>query len=138
MEKFNETESFDPEQFAGFWARILAFNTDLILFLILGYTAGFFITDNVLFFSVCAAIAFMYDWLFTCSSFRGTPGKRLNKIEVVNAQGNTLNPTRSGIRTLSKILSFAILLGGFTMIAFHKHKQGLHDLMSGAYVKHRQ
>ncbi len=137
MKNSNETESIDPEQLAGFWVRILAFNTDLIIFLVLGYSAGFFIADNVMFFWVCAAIAFLYDWLFTTSSFRGTPGKRLNKIEVINARGTTLSPGRSFIRTLSKILSFAFLFGGFTMIAFHKRKQGLHDLISGAYVKHR-
>ncbi|MFS0883413.1 RDD family protein [Metabacillus niabensis] len=62
-----------------------------------------------------------------------TIGKRIMKIKVVDSTGEVITFRKSLLRYISMFLS-SILGIGFIMIAFTKHKQGLHDLFSKSYV----
>lgn len=123
-------------KFAGFWTRLLAFNTDLILLLALFYGLGALISTNLHLYIACLITWLLYEIAFSASPWAATPGKHLIKIKIVDAEGNRLSTMRVVIRTFSKLLSFALLMGGFTLIALHAKSRGLHDLLAGSLVIH--
>ncbi len=76
----------------------------------------------------------LYQSIFECSKFQGTPGKMAVKIKVVNMHGERITFLQALGRNLGKILSGLILYIGFFMAIWTDKKQTLHDQMANTYV----
>lgn len=84
---------------------------------------------------VMACIPALYFILFEASAYRGTPGKRLFNLEVLTLQGEQLSLARAAARfAIKAFVSFPFLYIGVLMVAFTRHKQALHDLITGTLV----
>lgn len=79
-------------------------------------------------------IWFLYAPVLESSAVRGTLGKFLMGIQVVDLQGQQLNLQTATLRSLLKLVSFAILFLGFILALFTERKQALHDLIMGTQV----
>ena len=133
-------------QFAGFWKRFVAAVIDFTIILIayllvtsLTYgdidpndmsSSTLFFVHNIL----LPLIALTYYTLLESSRLKGSFGKLILGIQVVDAKGKKLTVWRSFLRTLSKVgtsLTFGL---GFLIAAWTKKKQGLHDFLSGSVL----
>ncbi|ASC05696.1 hypothetical protein WSS15_00370 [Acetobacter pasteurianus] len=82
-----------------------------------------------------ALIPAIYYVLFEASSLRGTPGKRVCRLEVVTLSGGQISLAQAILRFVIKaFISFPLLYIGVIMVAFTRRKQGLHDLIAGTLV----
>ena len=75
-----------------------------------------------------------YAVYFESSKLRGTFGKRILGIEIVDAGGGRISRGAAIKRNVFKILSAIIAMIGYLMALFNKQKRTLHDTLSGAYV----
>ncbi len=102
-------------------------------------------------FPVCLLVSFLYFAGFW--TWRGqTPGKMAMRVKIVRTNGEPLGLGRAALRSLVYLICFGItcivfmdymcairfigLIGliGFIIIAFHKQKKGLHDIIAGTCV----
>lgn len=65
---------------------------------------------------------------------KGSFGKQVLGIRVVDARGRRPTLLRASLRNLSKLFSVLTLTIGFMMAGWTKRKQALHDLMADSYV----
>lgn len=79
-------------------------------------------------------IGILYQSIFECSKYQGTPGKIAVKIKVVNKHGDRVSFLQAFGRNSGKILSGLILYVGFLMAIWTDKKQALHDQMANTYV----
>lgn len=77
---------------------------------------------------------FLYYTIFECSGMRGTPGKWICSIKVVDEAGEQIGFGRSVGRNLGKYISGLILGIGFMMAGWTHRKQALHDKMARTLV----
>jgi len=127
-------------QYAGFWARLLAFLAD---------SAIVFLVSAVLLAGVAMALgpealmpvafavsllSLLYWPVMHASGVQGTLGKAIVGLKVARFDGRRISILRSVWRELAKILSAAVLMLGYLMAALMPRKQGLHDLMAATYV----
>lgn len=75
-----------------------------------------------------------YHAIFESSTYRGTPGKLLLRIQVSDLQGNPISFWHSVGRNAGKFLSAFILYIGFFMAIWTPKKQTLHDSMANTLV----
>ncbi|MEG6569728.1 RDD family protein [Thermoanaerobacterium thermosaccharolyticum] len=129
-------------KYAGFWRRTVAYLIDtLIMFAVLFpieillFAAGLN-EDNVRDFIDVIAIfyIFLYFTIMESSKLQATLGKMVMRIKVTDLNGNRITFGRAVGRFLGKILSGIILNIGFFMAGWTKHKQALHDIISGCLV----
>jgi uncharacterized RDD family membrane protein YckC len=74
-------------------------------------------------------------YFFIFHTLRGqTPGKRLCRVRVIDAFGESPAPARSLLRTLAYLPSLLCLALGFFWIGFDREKRGLHDWLADTYV----
>lgn len=71
---------------------------------------------------------------FESSPMQASPGKWLLGMRVTDFDGRRISLLRASGRYLGKGLSAMLLFWGFVMIAFHRHKQGLHDMLARTLV----
>ena len=83
---------------------------------------------------VAGVIYICYAVIFESSRFRGTLGKRILGIEIVDASGDRLTRVTAIKRNVFKILSAIIAMVGYLMAFFNKQRRTLHYTLSGAYV----
>ena len=131
-------------RYGGFWIRLVATLIDGfilgITLALLGAITGldFFTDDPEQISWLAIAVQFAVDGLYeaglTASPLRGTLGKHAVGLRVVTEQGERISFARSVGRFLAKILSAALLLVGFLMVAFTPRKRGLHDMLAGTVV----
>lgn len=139
---------------AGFWRRVFAYTTDLIIIqalyiilLVIGYLAvSFGITDTNTFFSsdlvIRLAISFFLIYFplfivyFTTFCFIGgqTPGKMIFRIKVVSKDGYDINLGSSIVRSFGYFASSLFFGMGFLIALLNRRRRTLHDLLSGSYV----
>lgn len=78
---------------------------------------------------------FVYFSIFENSFFiRSTPGKRINRLFIIDKNGDKITLSKSFTRFLlfyASVLSFFI---GHISILFTKNKTGIHDILSHSYV----
>lgn len=118
----------------GFWPRLMAHNVDLVILLPIYYLLSLLITNNTFLFAMCILFTYIFEVLFTVSTWRGTPGKYLGKIEVVNSESNTLTFYHSAIRSLTKVITIVTLFIGYLIIILRQDHRSLHDLLAGSWV----
>jgi uncharacterized RDD family membrane protein YckC len=127
-------------QYAGFWARLLAFLADsAILFLVssavlavvavaLGPEALMPVAFGI------SALGLFYWPVMHASGVQGTFGKVMVGLKVTRFDGHRISILRSAWRELSKILSASVLMLGYLLAAVLPRKQALHDLLAATYV----
>lgn len=126
--------------YAGFWLRFAANIIDSLIMLPLafgiGYASGYLLgpgaepTAQVM----GIALGWIYGAGMESSILRGTIGKRLLGLRVVDLDGARISFWKATGRYFAKALSLLTLFIGFYMIGLTKKKQGLHDLLSGCLV----
>jgi uncharacterized RDD family membrane protein YckC len=84
-----------------------------------------------------AALWIIYCALFEASRLRGSPGKFLQGLQVVNWNGEAISARQAWIRNGSKIISVSAVFIGFIWAAFDKHGQAWHDKIAQTYVVRR-
>lgn len=147
---YQAPQSYDIEnddieyEYAGFWIRVLASIIDGVVVMLvvfpLGFIAGmlglagsesssFGIIDVLV--QILSAAFYIGCWV----KFAGTPGKRLLKLKILNADtGEPLTVGRAIIRYVGYIISYLVLCLGLIWVAFDPKKQGWHDKMANSVV----
>jgi uncharacterized RDD family membrane protein YckC len=152
--------------FAGFWRRVAAFLVDGVILGLIGYALGLLLFDTFVRMGPwgrCVGFAVALAYFVPQESGRGggqSPGKRLLRIRVVDAQRRALSPARGAARFavfgIPYFLNGAVLpmnvatfaggvpvaalaLGGMFALAYllvfnRRTRQSLHDLATGAFV----
>jgi uncharacterized RDD family membrane protein YckC len=123
--------------FASFWQRLLAHNIDLVFLLMVCYPLSLVVKQNLILFPLCFAVYLTFHTAFEMSKWRATPGKKLTQLKVVDMRQPELIWWRVLLRNFLKLISLGILFGGFTMIHFHRRRQGLHDFLTGHIIVHQ-
>jgi S1-C subfamily serine protease len=129
----------EGKSLAGFWIRAGAFIFDYGLITIIWGVIWAFVEWPEYYDGITEYfLLFLYHSLFL-SRISTTPGKKLFGLRVADASsGGDLTIGRAFGRTLSYALS-SILLGlGFLSVAWHKRKQGWHDLLAKTVVIRKQ
>lgn len=120
--------------YAGFWIRVVAAIIDGFLLGIVGGIINLALDSTALESTISALIGLAYYAGMESSSRQATIGKSLLGLTVTDVDGNRISFLRAVVRYFAKILSAAILLIGFIMVAFTARKQGLHDLIASTLV----
>ncbi len=76
----------------------------------------------------------LYYTLMESSKYQATLGKIALGIKVVDTANQGLTFAKALLRTLSKLISGALLAIGYIMIIFDERKQGLHDKIADTFV----
>lgn len=143
------------DNLASFWWRLLAFFIDLFL---ISFLLSFLITvfdpklikvldpklimNTTKFYAERQIISYLtfgvfilYNTLFEASGLKGTLGKKLCKLVVVDGDG--VGPTffMSLSRNLGKGITMYFLFGiGFLSIFWSQYRQGMHDYLAKTFV----
>jgi uncharacterized RDD family membrane protein YckC len=83
---------------------------------------------------ITSVLAWLYFSVCESSAWQATVGKLALGIRVTDQQGNRISFARALGRYPAKFLSSIILCIGFLMVAWTRHKQGLHDIIAGTLV----
>jgi predicted Zn finger-like uncharacterized protein len=134
---------------AGFWVRFIAYMLDSFLIgivqLILGFLIGLVIgmmgvavegdpaISTVLWlFGIALSLGYAVFFTGYCGQ---TPGKMALRIKVIRTDGSEISYGRAALREIpGKFISSILLAIGYIMVAFDRHKQGLHDKIADTYV----
>lgn len=119
---------------ATFPLRLLAYNIDTTIFILLAVALSFVIEDNLVLYASCAGFILIYHAFCESSAWQATLGKRYTNMKVIDDQGERISFVKALCRVLTKVLSLVILFGGFFMIYFRADRKGLHDLICGTQV----
>jgi uncharacterized RDD family membrane protein YckC len=84
--------------------------------------------------TIAVVVLFIYWILMEASRYQASLGKQALGLKVVDDRGLGLTITRAAGRNLLKVLSAMILLIGFLMAGWTRHKQTLHDLVTRCHV----
>ncbi len=76
---------------------------------------------------------FYFTWLES-SKFQATFGKKIMGLAVLDVHCQRITFGQANVRYWSKIISTALLFGGFWMMLFFKKNQTLHDFIAGTIV----
>lgn len=86
---------------------------------------------------ISIVIGWLYEAMFTTSTYQATPGKMLFGLKVVDLQGNRIAFGRATGRHFAKYVSALICSIGYIMAAFDERKRGLHDQLAGTLVVYK-
>jgi uncharacterized RDD family membrane protein YckC len=144
--------------YAGFWKRFVAYLIDntlvfVITFLVFYFFLGFdqslkdfidsdhglearieFYPERNIVRDTSLILWLIYSIVMEASALKGTIGKRVLKISVVDKNGDRISFNRSIGRNTSKILSIIPFFLGLLWVAFTKEKKGWHDMIAKTYV----
>jgi uncharacterized RDD family membrane protein YckC len=127
-------------QYAGFFARLLAFlaDTALVFLVSAGILTGAAMAlgpDLLMAVGVFVSLIGLLYWpVMHASGVQGTIGKAIVGLKVTRFDGRRISIVRSVWRELSKVFSSAIFMLGYLIAAVLPRKQALHDLLAGTYV----
>lgn len=141
----NASLDSDDEQeyeYAGFWIRVLASMIDSTIITLVVFPIGFFagymgLAESTAFAFLQLALQLLgIAFYIVCwVKFAGTPGKRLLKLKVLDADtGDNLSTGKAILRYIMYIVSTLALLLGLIWVAFDKKKQGWHDKVANSVV----
>ncbi|MDF3032059.1 MAG: hypothetical protein K0R03_2617 [Moraxellaceae bacterium] len=135
----------EGQHYAGFWIRTAATLIDCVVLgviiylpLTLIYGPEYWVSDefiqgfwDAVLSHLLPAVLVIWFW----RKHRGTPGKMLLKLRVVDAEtGDTLTLPQAIGRYLAYIPAALVLFLGFIWVGFSGRKQGWHDMMAGTVV----
>ena len=139
----------ENKQYAGFWIRLLASLLDGVILLVAAICIMVLTgvpMEHMMDFinvelegytwqqSMYVFLSLLYVILLPASTLQGTLGKAALGLKITDVNGERISVWRSLGRALSGILSTIILFIGYIMIAFHREKRGLHDIIARTYV----
>lgn len=139
----------ENKQYAGFWIRLLASLLDGVILLVAAICIMVLTgvpMEHMMDFinvelegytwqqSMYVFLSLLYVILLPASTLQGTLGKAALGLKITDVNGERISVWRSLGRALSEILSTIILFIGYIMIAFHREKRGLHDIIARTYV----
>lgn len=81
-----------------------------------------------------AVVYILYSTFLEASRYKGTVGKILLGMEVVDVNGNRLTRWQSFERNSMKIMSALPIMMGFVACLFSKRRRCWHDSLAGTYV----
>lgn len=140
---------------AGFWIRFLATLVDGILSSVLAWILSILMNENASqsinnsltqspesLVSTSDTVAnllygIIFIIIFTATQFKGSPGKLLCRIQVVNPDMTQIGIGKSIGRYFSYILSAIPLMIGFMLAGWTKDKKALHDMICNTRVVYR-
>jgi uncharacterized RDD family membrane protein YckC len=153
------------DNLASFWIRLAAFVIDMVIWVIminvimviLFYTGHFAAlahvtdmqdvmkvvnrlpsSDLIILQIIGNGSLLLYNALCESSALKGSLGKKLFNLAVVNADGEGISFLNALVRSFGKVMLLTLFWGiGFISIFFTEHKQGLHDLLAKTYVIRR-
>lgn len=123
-----------PTLYAGFWRRVAAFIIDCLVLLIPYAVLTALDRQHPLVAVLQTLLLWLYFAAFESSKLQATPGKLAIGLFVTDACGRRIGFGRATGRYLCRVLSFLILLVGYFMSGWTKHKQCLHDMIADTYV----
>lgn len=141
-------------EYAGFWRRVWAGLIDLAVAIVAAFVltlvvdsvfrvAGRYMGmehESLAYITGFSFIVFLtvggwlYSALMESSRYRATIGKRLMRLQVVNASGGKLTFGQATARHVMKFLSLFSAGFGFAMAGWTKRRQALHDLPTDCLV----
>ncbi len=147
----------DGVRYAGFWIRFVAAFVDGLITGVAGFAIGVIfglalegltrtagpagqkmaLAAGILLQVLGYVMAWLYEALFTSSSYQGTLMKYALGLKVTDLEGNRISFGRATGRHFAKFLSWIIIFIGFIMAAFTERKQALHDMMASTVVVYR-
>jgi uncharacterized RDD family membrane protein YckC len=151
LQIFNDHSEMEMAGFGPRWGALLVDANILLIVIILFFRSvipmlrsgdfepselsdSFLIGGVFMYFFGLPLIGILYQSIFECTKFQGTPGKIAVKIKVVNKHGERVSFLQAFGRNSGKILSALILYIGFFMAIWTDKKQALHDQMANTYV----
>jgi uncharacterized RDD family membrane protein YckC len=117
---------FAPVHYATLDIRILAGLIDFLILLV-----PCIVVRKVYFTTL---VGWIYESVFTSSSWQATPGMKVVRIQLTDLYGKRISFLRASGRYLATFLSSCLMFGGFIMIPFTVKRQGLHDILAGTVV----
>lgn len=135
----------ENSRLASFWLRLIAYFIDIIIISISSIllirliqkiqpSLIYNLSDSTFLIILNVIVIPLYFSILESSKYRGTIGKLILKLSVVNSTFNRISFGKALLRNLSKILSSMILLLGYVSILSDTNKQGWHDMIAGCYV----
>ena len=132
-------------EYAGFWVRLAATIIDTIILLLVLTPIGLLISPESYNFIDTQETVWWYEisyqfiWaaiaIFFWMKFAGTPGKRLLKLKVLDAQtGNNITLSQAIIRYIGYFPATFVFCLGLFWVIWDKKKQGWHDKMASTVV----
>nr|WP_026682071.1 RDD family protein [Priestia megaterium] len=136
---------------AGFWIRVLASLLDSLLISVLAAMIAAMINgqDFVFFYSqteidpstsdTWASIIYIIVFIiiFTATKWKGSPGKIICNIQVVNTNMTQISIWKSIGRYLSYFVSALTLFIGYLLAGWNEEKKALHDMICQTRVVYR-
>lgn len=135
------------DNFAGFLWRLSAYVIDCIILTIgfviailvaKNYGKGFDLTmENVqsaAFNFGAFGLIIIYHSIFEATTMRGSPGKLICKLVVVDANGMRLSYSKALLRNACKLLSSIPFDLGYFNVLWNAHSQAWHDMIAKTYV----
>jgi uncharacterized RDD family membrane protein YckC len=145
------------DNLASFWWRLLAYVIDyVILSIVMQYVFILLAMRGITFHLqsigdlmklssaemfelqfITSATLIIYNSICEASPMRGSFGKRLCRLVVVDIDGVRLSYLNALLRSFGKALSIFFAYLGFISIFFTDHQQAVHDLIAKTYVVKR-
>ena len=138
--------------YGGFWIRFLATIIDSAVAMVATALIGvvlkvpkgvisemifgdeLFLSTYPLYSWILIIVGILYFVGLPATTWRGTVGKKVLGIEIVDTNGDTISIFRSIIRNIARIFSGLLLCLGYIIAAIHPQKRALHDLVANTYV----
>ncbi|GGB46854.1 hypothetical protein GCM10011409_25470 [Lentibacillus populi] len=140
-------EDYKP---AGFWIRFFANFIDGVITMLMAFLIALLLNDQEFFnnrleetsrsediANLIYVVIFVI--IFTGSKFKGSLGKLICQIQVLNSRDMTqISLLKSIGRAFAYVISAIPLLIGFMMAGWNKEKKALHDIICGTRVVYRE
>ena len=119
-------------EYMGFWIRLAAELIDQVIIVLAIVLLSLIISLTQFAWALALpVILYLVYKHLKCQ----TPGRKLLKIKVVNAQGEDVSFWRGAFReTLAKFVSAIFLYLGFLWVGWDRRKRGWHDHLAGTFV----
>lgn len=140
-------EDYKP---AGFWIRFFANFIDGVITMLMAFLIALLLNDQEFFNNRLEETSRSEDTanliyvvifviIFTGSKFKGSLGKLICQIQVLNYRDMTQISLLESIgRAFAYVISAIPLLIGFMMAGWNKEKKALHDIICGTRVVYRE
>ncbi|CAN5145380.1 hypothetical protein BH09BAC6_BH09BAC6_16110 [soil metagenome] len=131
---------------ASFWWRLLAYGIDTIILTVGFLFAVYFLNidvatvnskkdENLLLFQLAAfGIVILYHSIFEATPLRGSLGKKIIGLAVVDANGKRLSLPKALLRNVSRVVSTLPLWIGYFAVLWTDHRQAWHDQIAKTYI----